>query len=122
MTVWENLTYIELSDTVGFFVKIQESFGGGTIDDGDIRAVLTAMQDWAGGLGTDVFMAERINGFLNLALIGAGIKRDVSAIETRSRGDTCPADVDDILKYAVGNVPDLDPNKNLRAAGICKSP
>lgn len=89
------------------------------VGDYNINAVLNAIHDWASRLGNVVEVRERPNGFVDLAAIGAApTKRDESSIETRSRDFKCPADID-ILKYAVIDVPDLDLNKNLRAAGTC---
>ena len=51
---------------------------------------------------------------------GSKTKRDKRGIEARSRESYCPPDID-LLQYAEIDVPDFDPNKNLRPGASCSA-
>lgn len=65
-------------------------------------------------------MVLRPNNFFDLAGIGAGPKKRDTLLEIRSRTNQCPA-VDNILRYATIDVPDVDINRDIRWAGECDS-
>lgn len=104
------------SDTFGFVIQLFDEYPG------FIQDLLEAIHDWGARLGNVVQVLQRPNGFVDLGQIGTATnaKREVEPIKARSRGNSCPANID-ILKYADLDVPDLDPNKNIRAAGECDS-
>lgn len=85
-----------------------------------LEALVNLVKDYAKQGGGLVQVISRPNNFFDPSAIGAGAaKRDVE-LDRRSRDNKCPADTN-LWKYLASNVPDFDPNRDLRWAGTCNA-
>ncbi|KAL9608328.1 MAG: hypothetical protein Q9167_006833 [Letrouitia subvulpina] len=101
----------DVADTFGFGLQTNHQ-----PTPGDLQALLEAITTWAGGT---VQVISRPSGVFDLASIGAAArKRDILLVE-RSRGNHCP-NVDNILKYATLDVPDVNINRDICWGGLCE--
>jgi hypothetical protein len=84
---------------------------------GDLQDLLTVINAWATQNGGTVAVTAQPNNFFDLATIGAGQTR--RGLETRSRGNTCPANLN-LLQYATKDVQtSININRDFRWAGSC---